>query len=349
MITVFDMLCLYVISALAIAGILPMACAQCPDNPGFVTKANSSWIGGSETKESQTTSDNAEQICNLDENCLAFNSNGHYILKQPDTAATIAAAGIELQPSDGMCTYIKTGAVPFCPDIANYTTREFTNWVGSAKTQEARTTPENVEAICNLDPHCLAFNSFGYYLLLKFTDTPFSIVAANVSFYPFSHLCTYVKSSALPALIPEPISAFVKAKTFVFRNVAADQCFAASDAQKLPFMGLPHRLLASNCSDSDKSQKFQIGQVGVLSVITDSKDRCLTSYNGVLMKSAGFIKCASRADQLWALNSTTPDDIGPHLLQSNKTGTCIAIQRGAVVLDACNPRDTMMLFESVVN
>lgn len=256
-----------------------------------------------------------------------------------------------------MCTYVKQSAVP-CPDKAGYVTREFTNWEGSDKTKESQTSPpENAEKICNLDANCLAFNSFGYYILKK-SEVPMSLSAAGVSFSPYEKICTYVKTAlSTPSQKPTPSVPSQTAtpsqkptpsqpKTFVFRNSASRQCFGVNENVRLPVGGLP-RLLSTTCSAADKSQGFKVVSVGNLYNIIDSQGRCLTSYSGLLIESAGFMRCApNRADQLWALNSTTPNGKGPYLIQSKDENTCLAIERGAVALEACNARDTTMLFES---
>eukprot|EP00775_Hariotina_reticulata_P004920 gene4920-5163_t len=332
----YDDMCTYIK-----ANALPLTC---PTKAGFVTKENTNWIAGPKTKESQTAPENAEKICNLDANCLAFNSYGYHILKQADSAATIAAAGIKFTPYDGMCTYIKATALSSCPDKPGFVTRENTNWVASAKTKESQTAPDSAEKICNLDANCLAFNNFGYYIL-KSSDVALSIAAAGVSFTPYDKMCTYVKPAALSAQAPIAAQS-QQAKSFVFRNAASRQCFAVNDNVRLPLVGLP-RLLASTCLASDKSQGFKVVSVGKLYSIVDAQGRCLTSYSGILITSAGFMKCANnRDDQLWALNSVTPNGKGPYLIQSKETGACIAILRGAVTLNDCNSRDTSMLFES---
>jgi hypothetical protein len=206
----------------------------------------------------------------------------------------------------------------------------------------------------------LAWNSYGYYLL-KSTDVPLSIAAAGVSFSPYDELCTYVKQAALSAQATsnnnnknnqqqaatgQVSPANQQNKGVAFRNAASRQCFAVNDNNRLPLWGTP-RLLSTTCSASDKSQGFKVVSVGKAYNIIDSQGRCLTSYSGILIVSAGFVKCGSnRSDQLWAVRSINSNGKGPYLIQSNQSGTCISIEGGSVTLDGCNARDATMLFDS---
>jgi hypothetical protein len=87
------------------------AAPKCPDRRGYVTKVDTNWIEAStgRTCGSQTSPENAEKICNLDGNCLAWNNYGYY-LNAKNTKATVAATGLKFYPYETLCTYVKTSA-----------------------------------------------------------------------------------------------------------------------------------------------------------------------------------------------------------------------------------------------
>jgi hypothetical protein len=109
--------------------------------------------------------------------------------------ATIASAGVTFKDYKGMCTYVKIAA-PRCPDKPGYVTKADTNWseASNGKTCGSQTSPENAEEICNLDGNCLAWNSYGYYLLAK--NAKATVAATGLKFFSYEALCTYVKVSA---------------------------------------------------------------------------------------------------------------------------------------------------------
>jgi hypothetical protein len=82
------------------------AMQKCPDKAGYVTKADTNWIEAStgRTCGSQTSAENAEKICNLDDNCLAWHSYGYH-LNAKNTKATVAATGLKFYPYEALCTY----------------------------------------------------------------------------------------------------------------------------------------------------------------------------------------------------------------------------------------------------
>lgn len=316
---------------------------QCPDKAGYVTKANTNWVRSEKTQESQTAPANAEHICKLDSNCIAFNNFGYYILRKGNVEPTIAATGIKFSPYDKLCTYVKATALPACPEKAGYNTKDNTNWVRSDKTQESQTLPANAEQICNLDSNCLAFNNFGYYILKSGSVAP-TLAATGVKLTPYDKLCTYVKTSAEQAApIPPPNPG--SPKQVAFRNPASKLCFAVNENERLP-LGIP-RLLLSRCSAADKTQTFKMVQVKDGYNIVDSKGRCVTTFSGLIIRSAGLMNCgANRADQLWFVSSVNPNGKGPYTIKSKDGGVCITQVRQAVSLGMCNPADANSVFES---
>jgi hypothetical protein len=90
---------------------------------------------------------------------------------------------------NGLCVYVKDPP-PACPQKRGYKALADTNWKGSTVTKESQTTAENAQRICNLDANCVAWNSFGYYIL----GQPF-----DVTYTPYQGMCTYVKEGRAAA------------------------------------------------------------------------------------------------------------------------------------------------------
>ena len=86
------------------------------------------------------------------------------------------------------------------------------------------------------------------------------------------------------------------------------------------------RLLQSPCSESEAMQGWSVkptGQ-GVYS-ITDSNDRCLTTYSGLGgLRAAIVMPCSGGADQRWVLDSRTPNGKGPYTIRSPLTDACMS-------------------------
>ncbi|WIA44538.1 hypothetical protein OEZ86_007272 [Tetradesmus obliquus] len=328
---------------LAIALLCRSASAQCNNNiKGFVTKPDTNWARSDKTQESQTAPANAQQICNLDPNCLAWNNFGYYILARSGTAPTVAAAGISFKPYSGMCTYVKASALPSCPEKEGYITRSDTNWARSDKTQESQTAPANAQQICNLDPNCLAWNSFGYYILAQGGTAP-TVAAAGVSFTPYDKLCTYVKASAAQAKpsISQPATGTGSSmagpmanQVLSFRHKAANLCVTANDVQRL-LLGMT-RLALSPCRSSDQTQGFKLVQNGNAYSIVDAKGRCVTTYSAIFVRTAAMSRCTNGADQRWTLTSLSSGGKGPYGIKSLENGSCITNMRNMLSLGACD-------------
>jgi len=150
----------------------PPACA--PAKKGYTLKADTNWVKGSGTTESQTTPGAAEQKCTADPECVAWNSFGYVISGKRDSVSYI--------PYKTLCVYVKDPP-PACPAKAGYVALADTNWEGS-NIKESQTTPDNASKICDLDPNCVAWNSFGYYVLGRPSD---------IKLKPYKGLCVYTK------------------------------------------------------------------------------------------------------------------------------------------------------------
>lgn len=87
------------------------ALSSCPDKAGYVTKSDTNWIGSDMTDGSQTSPANAQEVCDLDDNCLAWNNFGYYIFAVDGTEATVEATGISFTPYSKLCTYVKEYAM----------------------------------------------------------------------------------------------------------------------------------------------------------------------------------------------------------------------------------------------
>ncbi|KIZ03492.1 hypothetical protein MNEG_4465 [Monoraphidium neglectum] len=81
------------------------SCAPAPK--GYTLKADLNWVGSDSTVGSQTSPKNAALICNLDDNCLGWNSYGYYILKSIKVKVEEPDAGITYYAYKGMCLYMK--------------------------------------------------------------------------------------------------------------------------------------------------------------------------------------------------------------------------------------------------
>lgn len=85
----------------------------CPPKEGYIAKPDTNWQGGSKTTVSHTSAENAQKICNLDANCIAWNSFGYYILKSADVpTADPSASGVVFVDYPGMCTYVAESSTP---------------------------------------------------------------------------------------------------------------------------------------------------------------------------------------------------------------------------------------------
>ena len=73
------------------------ACA--PAKKGYTLKADTNWVKGSGTTESQTAPGAAEQKCNADPDCVAWNSFGYVISGKRDSVSYI--------PYKSLCVYVK--------------------------------------------------------------------------------------------------------------------------------------------------------------------------------------------------------------------------------------------------
>jgi hypothetical protein len=334
---------------LAVALWCPLVCAQCTNNiAGYVSKPNTNWVRSSKTQESQTTPANAQQICSLDPNCVAWNNFGYYILASGGTAPTVAAAGITFTPYSSLCTYVKTTALPSCPDKDGYITKADTNWVRTSQTQESQTTPGNAQQICNLDTNCLAWNNFGYYILAKGGTTP-TVAASGISFQPYDKMCTYVKASALqtkPNSNPPGSGTGISSNTnqlLTFRNKANNLCFAANDAERL-LLDI-HRLALEPCSAARNTQGFKIVPAGKAFVIVDRKGRCITTYDGIFVRTAAVMRCTRNDDQLWSISSASANGRGPFTIKSQENGQCITNSRNLLTLGACSSSNANAAFQ----
>jgi hypothetical protein len=244
--------------------------------------------------------------------------------------------------------HLKTTALPSCPEKEGYIARSDTDWVRTAQTQESQTAPANAQQICSLDQNCVAWNSFGYYILVKSPTAP-TVAAAGVSFTPYDKLCTYVKASALQAQ-PSTTKPAAGGGTFAItnhvlavRNMANNLCFAANDAQRL-LLGI-HRVALVPCSARDATQGFKFVPSGNAFTITDSKGRCVTTYS-VFVRTAAVMRCNGGRDQLWSIASQSPDGKGPYYIKSQESGQCIMKMRNSLGLGTCirnNPNAAFQL------
>jgi hypothetical protein len=333
---------------LAVALCFPSAYAQCTnDIKGYVTKSDTNWVRSSKTQESQTAPANAQQICSLDSNCIAWNSFGYYILAQSPTAPTVAATGISFTSYSGLCTYVKATALPSCPEKDGYVAKTDTNWVGSAQTQESQTAPANAQQICSLDQNCVAWNNFGYYILVKSPTSP-TVAASGVSFTPYAKMCTYVKASALQAQpsTTKPAAAggtLTTTNRLALRNMGSNLCLAANDAQRL-VLGI-NRLALQPCSARDSTQGFKLVPAGNAFTIVDNKGRCVTTYSGVFVRTVAVMRCAGGVDQRWSIAPSSPDGRGPFFLKSQESGQCIINMRNSLGLGACDRSSANAAFQ----
>jgi len=92
---------------------------------------------------------------------------------------------------------VAASAAPCAPAKAGYTLRAGTNWGKLAGAIEAQAIPAEAEKICNSDPKCLAWNSFGYYIIAS---------SGSLSFSPYTGLCVYVKNPTKAAAGPTTAS-----------------------------------------------------------------------------------------------------------------------------------------------
>jgi hypothetical protein len=123
---------------------------------------------------------------------MAWNSRG-YTISSSSPRRSISSAGVTFYDYDGICMHVKIR----CPDKAGYVTKVDTNWSEtstSGRTRATQTSIQNAERICNLDGNCLAWNSFGYYLLAQ--NTRATVAATGLKFISYETMCTYVKASA---------------------------------------------------------------------------------------------------------------------------------------------------------
>jgi len=151
---------------------------------GYTLKADTNWDKLAGSTGGQTTPAEAEKMCNSNPSCLAWNSFGYYII------ASSGAATLKYSPYTGLCVYVKDPAPPksasaCAPAKAGFTLRADTNWGKLAGAKESQTTPAEAEKICNATPSCLAWNSFGYYIIAS---------SGSLSFSPYTGLCIYVKN-----------------------------------------------------------------------------------------------------------------------------------------------------------
>jgi hypothetical protein len=331
------------------------AYAQCLTNvKGYVTKPDTNWARTDKTQESQTAPANAQQICNLDPNCIAWNNFGYYIIAKGGNAPTVAATGISFKPYSGLCTYVKTAALPSCPDKEGYITKSDTNWARTDRTQESQTAPGSAQQICNLDPNCLAWNSFGYYILASGGTAP-TVAATGISLKPYDKLCTYVKASAAQAGSGGSSSSSqsggntgtsaLTSQNLSFRNKANNLCFAANDAQRL-LLGIT-RLAMSPCRSSDQTQGFKLQPAGNSNTFTivDNKGRCVTTYSGILVRTVAVMRCTRGADQLWSVIPSSSNGQGPFVVKSQENGQCIVNMRNVLGLGGCDVRNANAAFQ----
>jgi hypothetical protein len=246
-----------------------------------------------------------------------------------------------------MCTYVKATALPSCPEKEGYIARSDSNWVRSGLTQESQTAPANAQQICSLDPNCVAWNNFGYYILVKSPTAP-SIAAAGIAFTPYDKMCTYVKASALQAVTTKPSQATgggamsLTNRVLAIRNRANSLCFAANDAQRL-LLGITGVALRP-CSARDATQGFKFVPSGNAFTIVDSKGRCVTTYS-VFVRTAAVMRCSGGRDQLWTISSKSPDGKGPYLIKSQENGQCIINTRNSLGLGTCHLQSPNAAFE----
>ena len=161
------------------------AAAPCaPAKAGYTLRANTNWNKLAGSTGAQTTPAEAEKMCNSNPSCLAWNSLGYYII------ASSASATLSYSPYTGLCIYVKNpapakAASACAPAKAGYALRADSNWGKLDGAKEAKTTPAEAEKICNSTPSCLAWNSFGYYIIAS---------SGSLSFSPYTGLCIYVKN-----------------------------------------------------------------------------------------------------------------------------------------------------------
>jgi hypothetical protein len=82
-------------------------------------------------------------------------------------------------------TGVSAAVCPTAPP--HYNLRSNMNWNGGAGTSGGHTSPQEAQRICNSNPKCIAWNSYGYYLI---AEPSFSL-----TFSPYGGLCVYVKDA----------------------------------------------------------------------------------------------------------------------------------------------------------
>jgi hypothetical protein len=90
--------------------------------------------------------------------------------------------------SSGKCAK-KPAAASCAPAKAGFTLKSDTNWNKLAGSTEAKTSAAEAEKICTSNAACLAWNSFGYYIIGGSSS-------ATLAFSPYTGLCVYTKNPA---------------------------------------------------------------------------------------------------------------------------------------------------------
>lgn len=216
----------------------PAPAPACPDKEGYLVQADTNWWGSDWTTGGQTSVAEAEEICNLDDNCMAFNDWGYYLVKVSSSDATsISGAGVTFHSHGGMCTYIKASyaanlspsptvssspalptisspapspnnspsPLPACPAKKGYVTYPAVDWYAAhnlIQTREGQTSEVEAEKFCNLEANCMAFNNYGYYIVKLPGSNATTIMDAGVAFGRYDELCIYIKTQYMCNLAP---------------------------------------------------------------------------------------------------------------------------------------------------
>ena len=111
---------------------------------------------------------------------------GKHVLPNPDRNQPMTSAGV--CSSCNLSLLLVHAVCPLAPP--NYVLKDNMNWQGGPGTTGGHTSPREAQKLCNSNPTCLAWNSYGYYLLGSTSST--------LGFFPYGGLCVYVKYPGKP-------------------------------------------------------------------------------------------------------------------------------------------------------